>query len=180
MAEAVSLDLVEKRLVTDQLVLTVGYDVESLKVPAFQNKYDGPVSTDFYGRQVPKHAHGTANLGQYTSSTQIISAAVTDLFDRIVHPDLLIRRLNLTTNHVVNEDLIEKEGPQQLDLFVDYEEVNRQRKEEEAERKKERRLQEAQISIKKRFGRNAILKGLNFDEGATAKERNQQIGGHKA
>lgn len=180
MAEAVSLDLVEKRLVTDQLVLTVGYDVESLKVPAFRNKYDGPVSTDFYGRQVPKHAHGTANLGQYTSSTQIISAAVTDLFDRIVHPDLLIRRLNLTTNHVVNEDLIEKEGPQQLDLFVDYEEVNRQRKEEEAERKKERRLQEAQISIKKRFGRNAILKGLNFDEGATAKERNQQIGGHKA
>ena len=180
MAEAVSLDLVEKRLVTDQLVLTLGYDVESLKVPAFRNKYDGPVSTDFYGRQVPKHAHGTANLGQYTSSTQIISAAVTDLFDRIVHPDLLIRRLNLTTNHVVNEDLIEKEGPQQLDLFVDYEEVNRQRKEEEAERKKERRLQEAQISIKKRFGRNAILKGLNFDEGATAKERNQQIGGHKA
>ncbi len=180
MAEAMALDLVEKHLVTDQLVLTIGYDVESLTNPDIRKKYDGDISTDYYGRQVPKHAHGTANLGTQTSSTSIISEAVTTLFDQIVHPDLLIRRLNLTTNHILSEDMIKSEPPQQLDLFTDYDEVNRQRQEEEAERKKERRLQETQIAIKKRFGKNAILKGLNFDEGATAKERNRQIGGHKA
>ena len=180
MAEAMALDLVEKHLVTDQLVLTIGYDVESLTNPDIRKKYDGAISTDYYGRQVPKHAHGTANLGVQTSSTSIISEAVTTLFDQIVHPDLLIRRLNLTTNHILSEDMIKLEPPQQLDLFTDYDEVNRQRQEEEAERKKERRLQETQIAIKKRFGKNAILKGVNFDEGATAKERNRQIGGHKA
>ena len=180
MAEAVALNLVEKRLVTDQLVLTVGYDVESLTNPAIRGKYDGPVSIDHYGRKVPKHAHGTSNLGTYTSSTAIISESVTALFDQIVHPDLLIRRLNITTNHVVDENSIKQDEPQQLDLFTDYEEVNRLRKEEEAARNKERRLQETQISIKRRYGKNAILRGLNFDEGATAKERNRQIGGHKA
>ena len=180
MAEAVALNLVEKRLVTDQLVLTIGYDVESLTNFGIREKYDGPVSTDYYGRKVPKHAHGTSNIGTYTSSTAIISEAVTTLFDQIVHPDLLIRRLSITTNHVVDENSVKQEEPQQLDLFTDYEEVNRLRKEEEAARNKERRLQETQISIKRRYGKNAILRGLNFEEGATAKERNKQIGGHKA
>ena len=142
---------------------------------------NGPVTTDYYGRQVPKHAHGTTNLDRQTSSSSIIMKAVAELYDRIVNPDLLIRRLNLTTNHVVPESAVKKDATtQQLDLFTDYEELERKKKEEQAALDKERRLQEAQLAIKRRFGKNAILKGLNFEEGATAKERNAQIGGHKA
>ena len=181
MADAAALDLVSKKLVTDQLVLTVGYDIESLTNPVIRTKYKGPVTTDYYGRQVPKHAHGTANLDRQTSSSSIIRKAVVELYDRIVNPDLLIRRLNLTTNHVVDEASAKQhQAPQQLDLFTDYEEVKRKKKEEQAALDKERRMQEAQLAIKQRFGRNAILKGLNFEEGATAKERNAQIGGHRA
>ena len=135
----------------------------------------------YYGRQVPKHAHGTANLDRQTSSSSIIAKAVGELYDRIVNPDLLIRRINLTANHVVNEASVRQhEPPQQLDLFTNYEEVERKRKEEREALEKERRMQEARLAIKRRFGKNAILKGLNFEEGATAKERNAQIGGHKA
>ena len=180
MADAAALELVAKRLVTDQLVLTVGYDIESLTNPAIRARYDGPVTTDYYGRKVPKHAHGTANLGRQTSSSSMIIKAVAELYDRIVNRDLLIRRLNLTTNHVVDESMAKKSEPLQLDLFTDYEEVERKRKEEQAALDKERRMQEARLAIKRRFGKNAILKGLNFDEGATAKERNAQIGGHKS
>ena len=181
MADAAALDLVARKLVTDQLVLTVGYDTESLTNPAVRAKYDGPVTTDYYGRQVPKHAHGTANLDRQTSSSSIIAKAVRELYDRIVNPDLLIRRINLTANHVVNEASVRQhEPPQQLDLFTNYEEVERKRKEEREALEKERCMQEARLAIKRRFGKNAILKGLNFEEGATAKERNEQIGGHKA
>ena len=181
MADAAALDLVARKLVTDQLVLTVGYDTESLTTPAVKAKYDGPVTTDYYGRQVPKHAHGTANLDRQTSSSSIIAKAVGELYDRIVNPDLLIRRINLTAIHVVNEASVRQhEPPQQLDLFTNYEEVERKRKEEREALEKERRMQEARLAIKRRFGKNAILKGLNFEEGATAKERNAQIGGHKA
>ena len=181
MADAAALDLVARKLVTDQLALTVGYDTESLTNPAVRAKYDGPVTTDYYGRQVPKHAHGTANLDRQTSSSSIIAKAVGELYDRIVNPDLLIRRINLTANHVVNEASVRQhEPPQQLDLFTNYEEVERKRNEEREALEKERRMQEARLAIKRRFGKNAILKGLNFEEGATAKERNAQIGGHKA
>ena len=181
MADAAALNLVAKRLVTDQMVLTIGYDVESLTNPAIHSKYHGPVTTDRYGRQVPKHAHGTANLEKRTSSSAIIIKAVMELYDRIVNPDLLVRRINLTTCRVVDELMVkEKDVPQQLDLFTDYEELERQKKEEQEALDKERRIQEARLTIKQRFGKNAILKGLNFDEGATAKERNKQIGGHKA
>ena len=181
MADAAALNLVAKKLVTDQLVLTVGYDVESLTNPAIRSKYHGPVATDHYGRQVPKHAHGTANLEKRTSSSAIITKAVMELYDRIVNPDLLVRRINLTTCRVVDESMAkEKDVPQQLDLFTDYEELERQKKEEQEALDKERRIQETRLVIKQRFGKNAILKGLNFEEGATAKERNEQIGGHKA
>ena len=181
MADAAALNLVAKRLVTDQIVLTIGYDVESLTNPVIRAKYHGPVTTDRYGRQVPKHAHGTANLEKRTSSSAIITNAVMELYNRIVNPDLLVRRINLTTCRVVDESMAkEKDIPQQLDLFIDYEELERQRKEEQEALDKERRLQEARLAIKHRFGKNAILKGLNFEEGATAKERNEQIGGHKA
>jgi len=181
MAENMALDLVSKRLVTDQIILTVGYDRESLTNPDIRAHYHGEVTTDYYGRQVPKHAHGTANLSRKTSSTKLITEAVVELFDRIVNKDLLVRRLNLTVNHVVNEEEANRRTtPTQLDLFTDYEELARQQEAEKAELDKERRIQEAQLAIKQRFGKNAILRGLNFEEGATAKERNEQIGGHKA
>ena len=181
MADAIALELVDKRLVTNQLVLTISYDNESLSAPQIRAKYHGPVTTDYYGRQVPKHAHGTANLERMTSSSRLITEAVMSLYDRIINPDLLIRRINLTTNNVVEESKAsEHNTPIQLDLFTDYEELERKRNEEKAALEKERKMQEAVLSIKKRFGKNAILKGLNYEEGATAKDRNQQIGGHKA
>ena len=181
MADAIALELVDKRLVTNQLVLTISYDSESLSAPQIRAKYHGPVTTDYYGRQVPKHAHGTANLERMTSSSRLITEAVMSLYDRIINPDLLVRRINLTTNNVVEESKAsEHNTPIQLDLFTDYEELERKRNEEKAALEKERKMQEAVLSIKKRFGKNAILKGLNYEEGATAKERNQQIGGHKA
>jgi DNA polymerase V len=181
MAENMALELVSKRLVADQIVLTVGYDRESLTNPDIRAQYHGEVTTDYYGRQVPKHAHGTTSLYRQTSSTRLITDAVTGLFDSIVNPDLLVRRLNLTVNHVVSETFVrEHNEPQQLDLFTDYEAQARQQEAEKAALDKERRMQEAQLAIKQRFGKNAILRGLNFEEGATAKERNNQIGGHKA
>lgn len=182
MADAVALDLVSKRLVTDQLVLTVGYDIESLTNPEIRAKYQGAVVTDYYGRQVPKQAHGTANLGRHTSSTKQIMEAVADLYDRIVNPELLIRRLTLATNHVISEESARKAvtAPVQLDLFDDYEALQEQQRAEEEAQAKERRIQETILSIKSKFGKNAILRGLNLDEGATAMERNKQIGGHKA
>ena len=179
MADAISLDLVEKRLVTDQLVLTVSYDRESLTRPDIAAKYHGEIVTDHYGRPVPKHAHGTVNLGCHSSSSKAIIGAVMSLYDSIVNKDLLIRRLNISTNHIIREEQgagsKEQEGLQ-LDLFTNYEAIAK----EEQSRKKERRMQEALINIKHRFGKNAILKGTSFAEGATAKQRNKQIGGHKA
>ena len=181
MADAIALELVDKRLVTNQLVLTISYDSESLSDPQIRAKYHGPVTIDYYGRQAPKHAHGTANLERMTSSSRLITEAVMSLYDRIINPDLLVRRINLTTNNVVEESKAsEHNTPIQLDLFTDYEELEKKRNEEKAALEKERKMQEAVLSIKKRFGKNAILKGLNYEEGATAKDRNQQIGGHKA
>ena len=182
MAEGMALDLVSKRMVTDQLVLTVGYDAESLTRPEIREKYHGEITTNYYGKLVPKHAHGTSNFDRPTSSSRMIMEAAAALFDRLVNADLLIRRLNLCVNHVVPESTLaqQSEQPQQLDLFTDYETLEKQRQEEQARLDKERRLQEAQLKIKHRFGKNAILRGLNYEEGATAKDRNKQIGGHKA
>ena len=182
MAEGMALNLVSKRLVTDQLVLTVGYDTESLTRPEIREKYHGEITTNYYGKAVPKHAHGTFNLEKPTSSSRLIMEGAAELFDRHVNPDLLIRRLNLTTNHVIAESVATAQDhtPQQLDLFTDYDALEKQKQEEKARLDKERRLQETQLKIKNRFGKNAILRGLNFKEGATAKERNKQIGGHKA
>ena len=182
MADAMALDLVSKRLVTDQMVLTVGYDIESLTNPAIRATYQGAVTTDHYGRQVPKHAHGTANLGKHTSSGKQLMEAVTSLYDRIVNPRLLIRRLTLAVNHVIREECAgtSNAAPVQLDLFTDYEALKAQQKAEEDAQAKERRMQETLLNIKNKFGKNSILRGLNFEEGATAIERNKQIGGHKA
>ncbi len=180
MAEAAALNLVAKRMTTDQIVLHVGYDTESLSNPTIRAQYKGVVSTDFYGRKVPKSAHGTINLGRQTSSTRLITEAVLSLYDRIVDPLLLVRRMNITTNHVIHETSVNPhQEPRQLDLFTDYESERQQHEKEQQSLERERRMQETQLAIKKRFGKNAILKGVNFRDGATAIERNAQIGGHR-
>lgn len=182
MADAAALDLVSKRMVTDQLVMTVGYDIECLTDPAIRCRYHGPITTDAYGREVPKSAHGTTNLPCQTASSKLISEAVVGLFDQIVQPDLLIRRLNLSINHVVaeSEKKVLQPQPVQLDLFTDYNVEEARQAEQSAQLAKERRIQETLLTIKQKYGKNAILRGLNFEEGATAVERNKQIGGHKA
>ena len=182
MADALSLDLVEKRLVTDQIVITVGYDIENLTDPERRKKYRGEVVTDRYGRQIPKHAHGTENLESFTSSTQKVVEAASVLYDRIVDKNLLIRRMNITANNIVEEKAAQQKNKsyQQLDLFTDYAAEEEQEKQEALRLERERKLQEATITIKKKFGKNAILKGMSLQEGATAKNRNEQIGGHKA
>ena len=216
MAEAMALDLLDKKLVTDQVVLTVGYDRESLADPAIG--YTGEVTTDYYGRSVPKHAHGTENLARLTSSARLITQAAMALYDRHVNPRLLIRRINITVNHVEDETAAGNgyapgtahaakesrtaggdwaadsdqaayadrapspflEEYEQLDFFTDYEAREQQRRAEEEQLEKERKLGEAVLSIKKKYGKNALLKGINYEEGATGRQRNQQVGGHKA
>ena len=179
MADSLSLDLVDKKLMTDQLVLTIGYDTESLTDKDIRKKYQGKVATDRYGRQVPAHAHGTANMERPTSSERILMEKAGGLFDRIVNPDLLVRRITLSANHLMHETDIQPDNRAvQLDLFTDYEKLEKEWKAEEEVLARERRRQEAVLKIKKKFGKNAILKGLNYADGATQKERNQQIGGH--
>lgn len=181
MADLLVLDLVDKGLVTDQLTLTVGYDIDNLTDPQRKKKYTGPVTTDAYGRAVPKHAHGTANLGEQTSSTKLILDAISELFDRIVDKDLLVRRVNLTANRVADEAAAAKTAPaEQLDLFTDYSAKKEKQAEKEAELEREKNRQKAILKIQKKYGKNAILKGMNLEEGGMTKERNRQIGGHKA
>jgi DNA polymerase V len=180
MADQLVLDLVDKGFVTDQLVLTIGYDIENLTDPERRRKYRGEVVTDHYGRQVPKHAHGTVNLPMYNSSTSLIVEAVVALFDRITDPNLLVRRLNIVACHIIPEYLAAVDtGFAQLDLFSDPEE-ERRREQQAEELKREKRRQKALLTIKKKYGKNAIVKGMNLEEGATAMDRNGQIGGHKA
>lgn len=179
MADAVSLDLIDKRLVTDQIVLTIGYDIESLTNPAIRSKYHGRVKTDFYGRKVPVHSHGTINFGRHTSSGKIIIDKVAELYDRIINPDLLVRRISLSINRLIREDDIKvRKRVIQLNIFDNYDEIKQLQDYEKNQLAKERRNLDAVIRIKKMFGKNVILKGLNFDEGATQRDRNRQIGGH--
>lgn len=181
MLEALSLDLVEKKLVTDQLVLTIGYDIENLTDAKRKEAYKGEITTDHYGRQIPKHARATVNLGRKTASTRLICDNVLKGYDETVDKKLLIRRINITANHILPEDSVDKSAPPlQLSLFEDYQETVKQKDIEDAELEKERKIQEALIEIKNKYGKNAILKAMNLQEGATAKDRNEQIGGHKA
>ena len=182
MADMLTLDLVDKGLVTDQIVVTVGYDIENLTDPERRAKYHGAIVKDGYGRQIPKHSHGTINLDGHTSSTKKIMCAVSELFDRITDKSLLIRRLNVTANHVIAESAApkNKDGYEQLDLVTDYATLQAEQEQEQRELEREKKMQQAMLTIKKKFGKNAILKGMNLEEGATAKDRNAQIGGHKA
>ena len=175
MADLLALDLVDKGLVTDQIVLTVGYDIENLTDPQRRKTYQGPVTTDHYGRKIPKHAHGTGNLQHHTASTREILETVSELFDIIVDANLLIRRLNLTANHVLREEDAPPLPEIQLDLFSQPENTA-----DTQALEREKKRQKALLTIKKKFGKNAILKGMNLQDGATAKDRNAQIGGHKA
>ena len=181
MTDALALDMVDKGLMTNQLVLTVGYDIENMTDPDRRRQYKGEITTDHYGRRIPKHAHGTENIDKYTSSSTILINAASDLYDRIVDKNLLVRRINVTANKVVDEKTAEKEREyQQLDIFSYCESLNDRQDKESEELQRERHMQEAMLNIKKKYGKNAILKGMNFQEGSTARERNNQIGGHKA
>ena len=178
MAEAVALELLEKQLVTDQLTLTVGYDIENTA----SGSYRGETVLDPYGRKIPKHAHGTATLGQKTSSVRRIVDAVLGIYDEKADPKLTVRRLTVTANRLMREEdiLREPEQPVQFSLFDDPAAQERQLRQDEAKQERERRIQEALLDIKKKYGKNAILSGGSYLDGATARERNRQIGGHKA
>ena len=181
MTDLLVLNLVDKGLVTDQMVLTVGYDIENLTDPDIRKGYQGEIVTDRYGRKIPKHAHGTVNLDRKTSSTMLILDAVMDLYDRIINHNLLVRRIYVTACHVTEESAApEQPAFEQLDLFTDYQALEQKKQEEEAKLNREKQLQQAMLGIQKKYGKNAVLKGMNLEEGATARERNRQIGGHKA
>jgi len=179
MTERVVLGIVEKGFVTDQVELTVGYDIDNL---TDGRNYTGEVKTDRYGRRVPKMAHSTENIGRYTSSTKLIMAAMERLFERIVDKNLLVRRMYVVVNHLLTEEEAKAAAPEgeQLNLFEDAAQKAREEAAEEQALSKEKDLQHTMIGIQKKFGKNAILKGMNLEEGATAMERNSQIGGHKA
>lgn len=179
MTELLVLELVRKHVVTKQIVLDIGYDRESLEGDRGR-KYIGPVVTDPYGRKIPKAAHGTGNLDGCTSSTHAIMNAVLDVYDRVVHKDLLIRRVNVTACNLVSEAEIPEEKPEQLDMFTDYEALEREKQARQLAEEKERRLQNVTLAIQDRYGKNAVLKGMNLMEGGTTIARNGQIGGHKA
>lgn len=180
MTDLLALELVDKGLETDQLVLTIGYDVENLMDPKKRREYKGEVTLDHYGRAVPKHAHGTANLGKRTASARLMTEALVALYHRIADKNLTIRRIYVTANHVVREEKSEQEPMyEQLDLFTDYEALEREKQEEQQALEREKKMLKAMNAIKQKYGKNAIIKGLNLREGATTLERNRQIGGHK-
>ena len=180
MAELLALDLAERGLVTDQIVLTIGYDRENLKDMDRKKNYRGEVTADRYGRPTPKHAHGTEHIGRHTFSARLIWEAAERLLNRIADKNLLVRRICLTADHVIKETEAQKEEAfLQLDLFTDYKTLREHEQREEESLKRERNLQLAMLEIRKKYGKNAILKGLNLWEGATAIERNNQIGGHR-
>lgn len=180
MTDLLVLDLVEKHLVTDQLVLTIGYDIDNIINPEIKNSYTGEIVTDRYGRKIPKHAHGTINLKTKTSSTKLIMEAIEELYDRIINKNLLVRRINVVANNVVNESEIENNTKdEQISLFIDYKKQEQEKAKEIKERKEENNLQHAIIDIKRKYGKNAIIKGMNLEQGGTTIQRNSQIGGHK-
>lgn len=184
MTELLALDMASKRLVTDQLVLTVGYDVENLLDAERRKKYHGEVHVDRYGREVPKHAHGTENLPAFTCSGNEMAQVMVSLFERIADPALLVRRINVTVCHVCEESKAKQETTfEQLELFRDYGVQSEKQKEDAAREERlqrEKKMQQAVLHIQKRYGKNAVLKGTDLEEGATTRQRNEQIGGHKA
>ena len=181
MTDSLVLDLVEKQLITNQLVLTIEYDIENLISYEIKKSYNGEITTDRYGRNIPKHAHGTINLKEKTSSTKLILEAIQELYERIMNKNLLVRKIYVVANNVVNENAVEEtKQNEQISLFVDYKKQKEEKEEKNSERKKENNLQHTILDIKKKYGKNAILKGMNLEKDGTMKDRNSQIGGHKA
>ena len=177
MADSLSLDLVSKKLVTNQIILTIGYDIENLTNESIN--YHGEVVTDIYGRTIPKHSHGTINLDHYTSSSKVIMENTTKLLDRIVNKNLLTKRINLTAGNIIpKNETIKQKQITQLDLFTDYNHLTKDKEQEKLEEQEENKLQQVILNIKNKYGKNAILKGFNLSEGSTAIDRNKQIGGH--
>lgn len=180
MVDNLVLELVDKHLKTDQIVLTIGYDIENLTNPSIERRYKGEITIDAYGRKVPKHSHGTANIDHKTSSTKTITNEVMKLYDKIVNPILLIRRLNVTACNIINEENEESTSIiEQIDLFTNYEEISKQKEKSLKDEIEEKKIQKALLNIKKKYGKNSILKAMNYEEGATAKDRNLEVGGHK-
>ncbi|MBR6033314.1 MAG: DNA methylase [Clostridia bacterium] len=180
MTEGLTLDLVRKKLETNQIVLTIGYDTENLTNPEIKNQYNGEITIDRYGRKIPKHSHGTENLDHYTSSTKIITQAAMRLYDRISNDKLFVRRINITANNVLPEETVNKENKyEQVNLFTDYGEAGKNKDYANKKEQAEREIQKAMLNIKMKYGKNAVIKGMNLQEGGTAIDRNKQIGGHR-
>jgi len=175
MSDLLALDLVKKNYLTNQIVLTIGYDIENLK----DTSYNGEIKLDMYGREIPKHAHGTININHHTSSSKIITEKVIELFDRIINNKLLVKRINISANNLLRENEINKKIIKQFDIFTSIEEQDTKIKEEKQKEKEEKKLQQTMLEIKQKYGKNSILKAMNLEEGATTIERNKQIGGHK-
>ena len=188
MTELLVLDLVRKELVTKKIELTINYDRTSLRrvssgswvVAKTGMRYTGEVSTDYYGRPAPKPAHGTGNIDRWTSSARRVQEVMMELYDRIVDPDLLIRKVTVIADNLIPEGDIPAEEPEQLSFFIDYEERDARRAAEDAADEKEKKLQKATLELQSKFGKNAVLKGMNLEEGGTTILRNSQIGGHAA
>lgn len=181
MTELLVLDLVDKNLVTDQIVLTIGYDIENLSSINTKNTYSGEIAIDHYGRKAPKNAHGTANLKEHTSSLKKIMAAMVELYNKILNKNLSVRRITLVANHVIDENIVlNKPSINQLDLFSPQENTEKETVEKNTDLKREKKRQQAIIDIKKKYGKNAIFKAIALEDGATTLSRNKQIGGHKA
>ena len=180
MTDLLSLDLVSKKLVTDQIVLTIGYDVENLTNPKIRDIYIGEITLDYYGRRIPKPSHGTIRIDHHTSSSTIITNKVVELYKKITNKHLLVRRINISVNNLINESLLkDKIIYEQYDIFTDFEKIAKQKNEEKENEKQEKKLQNTILNIKNKYGKNAILKGMNYLSGGTTIERNRQIGGHK-
>lgn len=181
MVDSLTLDLVDKKLCTNQIALTIGYDIENLNNESIKSLYTGEISTDYLGRKIPKHAHGTITFDRYTSSTKNIMREVLSLYDKIINTNLLIKRINLTACSVIPEnEITNHQKALQLDLFTNYDNYDEESEKSERELAKEKRTQEAILKIKKKYGKNSIIKGMDIQDGATAIDRNNQIGGHKA
>ncbi len=181
MADMLAFGLLEKGLVTNQITLTIGFDRANLENAAVRKQYRGKVKTDFYGRKVPEHAHGTANIGRYTSSSKLITEAAMEIYERTVDKILLIRRVTIEAGYVILEQDVKEQGSfQQLDLFTDYDAEREKAKEADAMLERERQAQLAMLRIRQKYGKNAVLRASSLEDGATAKGRNQQIGGHRA
>ena len=180
MANEIVLDMVQKHFVTDMLVLTVEYDVENLKNAEFSKNYNGEIKEDRYGRKVPKPEHGTFRLDKKTFSTRIISEGFVYLYDEIINRNLLIRKIYLTVGNLTDEKELKQENQyEQVNLFTNYGKLAEKEKEEKVKLEKEKKIQNTIIDLKNRFGKNAIIKGMDLEEDATTIQRNGQIGGHQ-